>query len=324
MKDNRKIFILVESVLALMLIGLAARMFWERNGESRYQVAVIIQNSDSSQWASFKYGLKMAAEDRNMELSIVSTGTVLTPEEEMQLVEAEIIGGADAVIVQPVSGQETEEMLKRMEKKIPVMLALCAAAWEEENSLLPVTGPDNYEAGKLLAEEVCRDYGKNIEGKVVGILSEDGNSASAVSRERGFRKALEGRGAKVRWSVSGSFGEEEEDSLKSLSKVDVVAALDDRSLTAAGKASASNDLHGALVYGIGNSTEAVYYLDTDAVQSLVVPDGFHMGYQSLMELAEKLEHFFYPVQSQTVSCTVLRRENLFSEENQELLFTMSQ
>ena len=58
MKDNRKIFILVESVLALMLIGLAARMFWERNGESRYQVAVIIQNSDSSQWASFKYGLK--------------------------------------------------------------------------------------------------------------------------------------------------------------------------------------------------------------------------------------------------------------------------
>ena len=34
MKDNRKIFILVESVLALMLIGLAARMFWERNGES--------------------------------------------------------------------------------------------------------------------------------------------------------------------------------------------------------------------------------------------------------------------------------------------------
>ena len=136
-------------------------MFWERNGESRYQVAVIIQNSDSSQWASFKYGLKMAAEDRNMELSIVSTGTVLTPEEEMQLVEAEIIGGADAVIVQPVPGQETEEMLKRMEKKIPVMLALCAAAWEEENSLLPVTGPDNYEAGKLLAEEVCRDYGKN-------------------------------------------------------------------------------------------------------------------------------------------------------------------
>ena len=58
MKDNRKIFILVESVLALMLIGLAARMFWERNGESRYQVAVIIQNSDSSQWASFNTALR--------------------------------------------------------------------------------------------------------------------------------------------------------------------------------------------------------------------------------------------------------------------------
>lgn len=324
MKNNRKIFILVESVLAALLIVLVVRVFWEKNGESRYKVAVIIQNSDSSQWASFKYGLKMAAEDQNIELSIVSTGNILTLEEEKDLMELEIGNGADAVIVQPVPGQETEEMLKRMEKKTPVMLALCAAAREEEKSPLPVTGPDNYAAGKSLAEEVCKDYGGNIAGKNFGILSEDRDSAASDSRERGLREALESEGARVRWSVSGSFSEEGENSLKSLSKVDVVAALDDRSLVAAGKASAANDLHGALVYGIGNSTEAAYYLDTDAVQCLVVPDGFHMGYKSLLELAEKLEHFFYSVQSQTVPCTVLRRENLFSEKNQELLFTMSQ
>ncbi|MCI9174723.1 MAG: sugar ABC transporter substrate-binding protein [Lachnospiraceae bacterium] len=324
MKDNRKIFILVESVLAVMLIGLVVRMYWERNWESRYKVAVIIQNSDSSQWASFRYGLKMAAQDRNIELSIVSTGDILTVEEERELLESEVSSGADAVIVQPVPGEETEELLKKMEKKIPIMLALCGASPEEEKSALPVTGPDNYKAGEALAEEVCRDYGGNIEGKVFGILSEDQDSASSADRAQGLRKTLESRGAAVRWSVFGSFAEEGEDSLKSLSKVDFVAALDDRSLVAAGKASAANDLHGALVYGIGNSTEAAYYLDTDMVQCLIVPDGFHMGYQSLTELAEKLEHSFYRAQGQTVSCIVLRRENLFSEKNQELLFTLSQ
>lgn len=324
MRDNKKIFILVESILAVMLILLVVRMFLEKGGESRYQIAVVIQNSDSSQWASFKYGLKMAAEDRNMELSIVSTGGTLTTEEEQELLKAEIARGADAVIVQPVPGQETGEMLRKMDKKIPIMLVVCPASEAEEDAALPVTGPDNYLAGKTLAEELWKDYGKNLEGKAFGILSEDGSSQAVVSREQGLREVLEDRGAEMRWSVSGSFTEEGGNILKSLSKVDFVAALDDRSAVAAGKYSAANDLHGALVYGIGNSTEAAYYLDTDVLQCLVVPDGFQMGYQSLTELAKHLEHQFQRAKSMTVACTVLRREELFTEKNQELLFTMSQ
>ena len=169
MRDNKKIFILVESILAVMLILLVVRMFLEKGGESRYQIAVVIQNSDSSQWASFKYGLKMAAEDRNMELSIVSTGGTLTTEEEQE---------------QPVPGQETGEMLRKMEKKIPIMLVVCPASEAEEDAALPVTGPDNYLAGKTLAEELWKDYGKNLEGKAFGILSEDGSSQSVVSLEQ--------------------------------------------------------------------------------------------------------------------------------------------
>ena len=44
MRDNKKIFILVESILAVMLILLVVRMFLEKGGESRYQIAVVIQN----------------------------------------------------------------------------------------------------------------------------------------------------------------------------------------------------------------------------------------------------------------------------------------
>ena len=87
---------------------------------------------------------------------------------------------------------------------------------------------------------------------------------------------------------------------------------------------AANDLHGALVYGIGNSTEAVYYLDTGIAGCLVVPDEFNVGYQSLTEAAEILTHYFYKMHDRTVSYTVLRRDTLFSKENQEIIFTMSQ
>ncbi len=106
--------------------------------------------------------------------------------------------------------------------------------------------------------------------------------------------------------------------------MDFVIALDDNSFTMAGEYAAANDLHGALVYGIGNSTEAVYYLDTGIAGCLVVPDEFNVGYQSLTEAAEILTHYFHKMHDRTVSYTVLRRDTLFSKENQEIIFTMSQ
>ena len=107
-------------------------------------------------------------------------------------------------------------------------------------------------------------------------------------------------------------------------EVDFIIALDDDSLTAAGEGAAANNLHGAIAYGIGNSTEAVYYLDTGAVECLVVPDMFHVGYESLTELVNKLEKGFYEDENPQISYTVMRKENLFSKENQEVIFTMSQ
>lgn len=324
MRNHKKVFVLVESLLAVLLVLLVARMFWEKSGEGRYKISVVIQNSDSSQWASFQYGLKMAAQDQNIELSIASTGGTLTVEEEKELIEAEAANGADAVIVQPVPGEGAGEMLKKLEKKVPIMLAGCGVGLEGENSLLPVTEPDNYGIGKALAEELLEDYGGSMEGKTIGILAEHSGSQATASRERGVREALGQKGGSVRWSVSGFLAEDGTHSLRLLPEVDVVVALDDSSLVAAGEDAAAKDLHGALVYGIGHSTEAAYYLDTDMVQCLVVPDGFQMGYQCLTELAESLGHYFRSPKGQKVSYTVLRRETLFSEENQELLFTMSQ
>ena len=106
--------------------------------------------------------------------------------------------------------------------------------------------------------------------------------------------------------------------------MDFVIALDDSSLVSAGEAAAANNLHGSLVYGIGKSTEAVYYLDTGIAVCLIVPDEFNMGYQSLAEMSKKIKRSLYKMKGDTVSYTVLRQDNLFSKENQELLFTMSQ
>ena len=100
MKKDKKMFILIQAVLSLLVILLVVVMLREQSGKEQYQVSVIVENSDDNQWSAFKYGLKMAAEDRGAEMFMVSTGAVLTPEEEKKLIEQEVKNGADAVIMQ--------------------------------------------------------------------------------------------------------------------------------------------------------------------------------------------------------------------------------
>lgn len=324
MKDSKKMFGLLESVLAVLILILAFAMLREQDGEESGKVSVIIRDSDNSRWAAFKYGLRMAAQDQGVEMSVVSTDPALTAEDERNMIRQELENGADAVILQPAPGEGAEDMLKWLEKKGTAVLVEDTVPKDGEQPGLPAVKPDDLAMGSALAEKLLEDYNGNVEGKTMGIFSEAGTFCSSSEREAGFCAAMETCGAEVVWSVAEAAGESGQELLEELPKVDFVIALDDSSLTLAGKAAAANNLHGALVYGIGHSTEAVYYLDTGFVRCLVVPDEFNEGYQSLTEAAEGMRHFFRKPQGRTISFTALRRENIFSKENQEILFTMSQ
>ncbi len=325
MKNSRKEFILTEAVLAVLIILVAFAMFREKNSVQRDKISVIVQGSDSSRWSAFKYGIRMAAADQGIEAFVVSTQEHLTAAEEAQLMEEQIAGGADALIVQPASGDDTEEMLRKIKNKVPLILVGGLAQTSSKGQAAPVVEPDNYAMGETLAKELLYDYSGNLKGKTIGIVSEAADSQASADRERGFRDALEKQGAQILWSVAGFGSQMGKNFFASRDKVDFVAALDNSSLICAGEMAAFNNLYGALVYGIGCSTEAVYYLDSGHVECLVVPDEFNVGYQSLVEAAKKLKQFFfYEMENRCVSHTVLRRDTLFSKENQEIIYTMNQ
>lgn len=324
MKNSNKMFALIETVLIAAAAVLVALMFLGNTGKNIKQISVIVPNSDDNQWTAFKYGLRMAAEDYGVEMFVVGTEGRMTVKEQESAIEQEIENGADAVIVRPVPGNDTEAMLKRIENSVPVMLAGSAASADKEESALPVTEADNYAMGQALAEELLEDYAGSLSGKTIGILSEAGDLEAETARRQGFGDALRDTGVKILWDMTESGETEKQETPDTLPKTDLVAALDDVSLTAAGQYAASNALHGAVVYGIGHSTEAVYYLDTGYVECLVVPDEFSLGYQSLSRVAEDLQHHFRRTEEKEVKFTVIRREELFTEANQELIFTMSQ
>ena len=321
MMNNKKGFVLTEVILMIMVIGLALMMISGQNKKALDKVSVILENAGDSQWSALKYGLKMAAEEEGIELAVVDVEEGLDPEAQKKVFEREIEDGADALIVQPVLDKNDQEVLKKIEKRVPVMLVGYEAEKGETRYDLPVIKEDNYEMGQALAEEMLKDFEGNIEEKKIGLLLASTDSNMLSSRECGFKDALEDKNANILELSLDSLLDREENTE---SKVDIVIALDDSNLTAIGEYLASSQPHGELLYGIGQSTEAIYYLDKGIAECVVVPDEFNVGYQSLSEVARKLDHYFENMKKQTVSYSVIRKETLFSKENQELLLTMSQ
>lgn len=321
MMNNKKGFVLTEVILMIMVIGLALMMILGQNKKALDKVSVILENAGDSQWSALKYGLKMAAEEEGIELAVVDVEEGLDAEAQKKVFEREIEDGADALIVQPVLDKNDQEVLKKIEKRVPVMLVGYEAEKGETRYDLPVIKEDNYEMGQALAEEMLKDFEGNIEEKKIGLLLASTDSNMLSSRECGFKDALEDKNANILELSLDSLLDREENTE---SKVDIVIALDDSNLTAIGEYLASSQPHGELLYGIGQSTEAIYYLDKGIAECVVVPDEFNVGYQSLSEVARKLDHYFENMKKQTVSYSVIRKETLFSKENQELLLTMSQ
>lgn len=321
MMNNKKGFVLTEVILMIMVIGLALMMISGQNKKALDKVSVILENAGDSQWSALKYGLKMAAEEEGIELAVVDVEEGLDAEAQKKVFEREIEDGADALIVQPVLDKNDQEVLKKIEKRVPVMLVGYEAEKGETRYDLPVIKEDNYEMGQALAEEMLKDFEGNIEEKKIGLLLASTDSNMLSSRECGFKDALEDKNANILELSLDSLLDREENTE---SKVDIVITLDDSNLTAIGEYLASSQPHGELLYGIGQSTEAIYYLDKGIAECVVVPDEFNVGYQSLSEVARKLDHYFENMKKQTVSYSVIRKETLFSKENQELLLTMSQ
>ena len=302
MKHGKRSFMITEAILGILVILVLGFIIYNKNGRDPEKIAVIIPDVDESQWSAFKYGLKMAAREYDADIVIISKDNMETANDEIEIINQEIVKGADAVIVKPIANRDEQQKLKQMKKSVPIMIV--GDTLTEGQSGLPTIEPDHYNMGADLAKKLLENYSGNLKGKKIGIYD-----------------TLKGSGAEILWSVSKENNSGEKTDLQTQRKVDIVIALDNASFVEAGEAAKDNDLYGAVLYGIGNSTEAVYYLDAGWAQCLVVPDEFDAGYESVAELTKKLHSYFYKMKDRQIAYTVLTRENLFLEENRNLLFT---
>ena len=316
MKRNKN-FLLMEGLLGIIALVLALLLLNSQTNAVQGKISVILPDSDSSRWSALKYGLKMAAKDQQLELAIVDTGEALTAKEQKRLLMQESESEADGIIFQPVAGLSMSELAK-IEKQTP-LISLGPSPSEKQETQLAQVAPDNYALGQALGETMLQDYAGNLAGKTLGVLMTAKESSLTSERLAGLEATLNKTGIRTLWQVSLDEKTSGEQVLETQEKVNFVVALDDESLQ-----QMAAKVRTPVVYGVGHSTEALYGLDSGIVAAVVVPDLFQMGYQSVISLDKAGHSLFGTPKEETIAFQVIRQEELFSEEHQELLFTMSQ
>lgn len=319
-KSHFSIFILV---FLVMIVWTSWHMLDVGEAEDTIAVSVIVSDSNHDRWISLRQGLEQAAKDYRVRMNYVSTGK-FGPGEGLALMERELENGASGLIVQMAASKGFKESAGQ------AAVILLESDVEPED-VYAYAGPDNYKMGEALAQAVKKDLAE-ISGErrsaggrrqkvKLGILCGNQRQLSMQQRLAGFRKEMEGTQTETAWITadiaSGSVPEEIPDLMAALGNDETEQLVDYLQEEEQGREQ-------CLLYGIGCSEKAVYYLDQGIIDTLVVPNEFSMGYQSMEAVASQLRYHTAKAAGSITDFLVIDRNNLYDADNQKVLFPLVQ
>ena len=310
MKKTKTTFLLAEICLGILLLFCVHLIFEDEKPQKR--VAVIVEKSGDEKWNSFMNGLKQAAGIANIHLIICNTDEIENAEMEKEIIKEQKRNNIDAFIICPAPGSDTKDMLKKQCAKTPYTLIMeDVYSKEGGNSGNPVIGPDYYKIGSELGKQLGKKRQK------IGVVANWKESKSDQDAIRGLKDSLKDTKSEIDWYCYRKKDQNIYEKVSKKDKVDAIVVLDPHALEELGEQSDEDSYQGADIYGIGSSVKAVVLLDNGNIQGLVVPDAYEIGYKSVGEMAQKLEHRFYRLKGHKTEIKVFDRDEFSLNDNME-------
>ncbi len=319
---NRNLFILVVAILLFITFAAStSALILSGMREDSPEVSVVIDDSGSGRWTTFISGLEQAAKDNNIKLNVVSTGKNLSLSQQYKLINEEISGGADGIVYQSNSSRGTENMISDISNKAVLLLVDTSADTdvdvEGRSACIQV---DNVELGRALANEVRIAFDNKLDGKRIGIITGNLRQNALAERFKGFTENIETSGAEIAWSDYDPVSMADRVVRRqNESPADIIVALDNNGLECAAEYAQKQESAPA-IFGVGISIKNVSYLDDGLITSMVVPNEYYMGYQSVAAIARRFDNRLTPMEDEKIPFRVVNRDNLFDESNQRILF----
>ena len=310
-------------LLALLFCIAAFLLFYYvRQPDKEVDVIYVCKTEISSNdfWSSILSGAEMAAKDNQVNLRILCPPDELHTQVQNEMIYEAVAEKPDVIVVSVASRNDNTEALRAIRDAGIGLIIIDSKADEDLQNCVVTT--DNIAAGRKMAEPML---GKLTKDSKIAIVAHVKEASTCVERIQGL---LEGLGQYSDQVVEVVYSNAMADTayeitlelLKREPDITFLACTNEDSAVGAARAVVELGLSKKItMVGFDSSTEEVKRLEEGVLDAIVVQKAFSMGYfgiESAAKLARK-ERIESYIDSGSVLIT---RENMYQEENQEVLF----
>jgi ribose transport system substrate-binding protein len=261
----------------------------------KYKIAVIPKAATNEFWKSVHAGAENAAKELgNVEILWTGPAHDDNRDEQVDVVQNFVTRRVDGVCLAPIDARSLVNVVKQT-KEADIPVVIFDSGLEDTSLYISYVATDNYNGGKLAAEEM----GKRLGGKGnVILLRYSPGSESTENREKGFLESITKEFPNIKILSSDQYaGTSEQSSLDKSQTLlqqfgkDVNGIFAVNETSAAGMMRALEDagLAGKIVYiGFDSSDRMVKYLKDGNIQAIVLQDPVNMGYLSVKTMVDHL------------------------------------
>ena len=324
MSKKRVRLLLIVGTALIVLAG--SFWYWKKSRDAARPLdIVLIQKAldDTDFWTSVYLGGQTAAEEYNVNLTVEGPENEREIDAQNQMILDAIAARPDAIVLCPCSTDQTVAYAEQIEQA-GIRLVLADSTMDQPMGSA-VVATDNYAAGYKLGS-----YMKHFvkADSVIGIVGHVKGSSTAVGREAGFRAGLGEAGTQVAEIVfcdsdSDKAYEQTKALLKKYPSMDLIVGLNEYSAVGAARAVRNLGKIGTIHMGsIDSSIEQIQFLESGVFDALVVQKPFNMGYLSV-ETAVDVTRGRKTETSIDSGSELITKENMYTQENQKLLFPVT-
>lgn len=317
-RNNKHLFVIAGIIIAFLAILFLQMKSSAKTDEKVSHVSMIVYGDDQERWENMREGAALVCDEKKADISLITMLSEDDADEQKEIIQREVEDGADALIVAACDSKVIREFIDTQKYDIPIVYV---------ESMDPGSGketdiaPDDYRMGYELGEEMLAGESDIV---TVAIINENTKRTGVSLREKGFRDALDkGKiGKIINWSRNTN--ENKADTRMFIQRAIVSQATDvivtfDNSTTDALTDALTNLNMNRKVYSISTSNKAVYNLYNREIKALLYPDEFSMGYLAAMYALDGSDAK-KKYSGREIEYRIVRKENMYDEDNQTLLF----
>lgn len=323
MKKKKKAIVYILLLALMFMVLILKDSIFSDNENKVYNISIITRGKMNESRRIMKSGAEQAASEVNANIKFISLSKENNVEEQIENIKKEISNESDAILIDPASYEELSETIEKVNKDKPVVLI--DSDINIKNKINKVSC-DNYALGVDLAREILNHQ---VKDEKVVVVKNGLDCSSIKERYDGFIDTMnKSNNTLLYWNMSDEETEKYYSQAKSFlqyNSVDSIVAFDSYILQNIGEAKRSLNAEGSeaecsiKLYGAGSDSKIISLLENRQITAIATENEFNIGYLGVKNAVDKVSD--RKVDDSIIRSTVINSDNMYSKENQRLLFS---